>query len=328
MNKLKTKLFDINVMAWICQASVNDFDQFGQRVDTPDGSYVFIDRGASLLAVAHRDSVCGALHFRYAEDSQTVYCPTLDDRLGCTILMSVLHKVVPFESFDILLTEGEEKGKSTAKHFVPPREYNWMFEFDRGGTDVVHYQYTDPEWMTALEDFGVDVETGAFSDISYLDHLGICGVNIGCAYYNYHSPRAYCRIKESEEMVERFALFYDKHKDTKFVHDAKKYDRQGEIKPYVPPPKSHIEWKAKNSWGGDWDEYLDNPLFSPEELKEIRTARARTSQGLSTSVRRFAWTCDWCGATANELQIFDGDRICKGCYRYTEQGKLEDSVPY
>lgn len=181
-----------------------------------------------------------------------------------------------------------------------------------------------------MEDFGVEIEMGAFSDISYLEHLGICGVNIGCAYYNYHSARAYCRIKETEEMVERFALFYDKHKDTKFVHDSKKYDRHGEIKPYIPPPNvpsSHVAWR-----GGDtrnsWDDYLDNPLFSPEELKEIQTARARTAQGLATSVRRFAWTCDWCGHSANELQIFEGDRICAGCYRYTEQGKLEDSVPY
>lgn len=326
--KTLTAHFDINVMAWICQASVNDFDQFGVRTETPDGSYVFIDRGAKLLAVAHRDTVCGALHFRYAKDSQTVYCPTLDDRLGCTILMSVVHKFVPFDSFDILLTEGEEKGRSTAKHFVPPREYNWMFEFDRGGTDIVHYQYTDPEWLTALEDFGVDIEVGTFSDISYLEHLGICGVNIGCAYYNYHSPRAYCRIKETEEMIQRFALFYANHKDTKFVHDSVKYDRQGEIRPYVPPPpSSHVKWKKLQQAWWDDEDFRDNPLFSEEEKNIIR-ARNRTAQGLSTSVRRFAWTCDWCGTTANELQIFDGDRICKGCYRYTQEGMVEDAVPY
>lgn len=319
-----SKLFDINVMAWICQAGVDDFDQFGVRTDTPDGSYVFIDRGANLLAVAHRDTVCDAKHFRYNKDAQIVYTPTLDDRLGCTILMSVLHKVLPFGSFDILLTEGEEKGRSTAKHFVPPREYNWMFEFDRGGTDVVHYQYTDPEWLAALEDFGVDVEVGQFSDISYLERLGVCGVNIGCAYYQYHSPRAYCKIKETEEMIERFALFYDKHKDTKFVHDSKKYDRQGEIRPYIPPPhvpSSHVSWRQQRS---PWDSLDDNPLFSEEE-KKILAARARTSQGLATSVRRFAWTCDWCGVSANELQIFEDNRLCKGCYRYTQEN-LEDVV--
>ncbi len=45
---------------------------------------------------------------------------------------------------DVLLTTGEEMGQSSAAYFDPgEKKYNWMFQFDRGGTDVVTYDYGD-----------------------------------------------------------------------------------------------------------------------------------------------------------------------------------------
>lgn len=226
---------DMKAMHILCTIGIDDFDKLGQRTNTQDGSYIFIDRGASILAVAHRDTVCPANDkFRYVVSEKRVYTPTLDDRLGCTILLDILDKMLPKNSYDILLTEGEETGRSTAKYFEPPegKEYKWMFQFDRGGTDIVHYQYTDPEWMGKLEDTGIKVELGAFSDICYLEHLGICGVNWGTAYYSYHSANAYCNLDETVDMVKKFAEFFKLHQATTFKHDREKYDKHGEKRKY------------------------------------------------------------------------------------------------
>ncbi len=247
---------NIEVMEKICMAEIDDFDYLGERVDTPDGSFIYIDRGAKVLAVAHRDSVSTDRHFRYEPTcditigkevdrvSEVVFTPTLDDRLGCTILLDILDRVLPANSYDILLTEGEETGRSTAKYFKPPagKEYNWMFQFDRGGIDAVHYQYTDPDWLSALkEDLGgVKIEAGMFSDICYLEDLAICGVNVGTAYYQYHSKNAWCDLKEVVTMVELFSKFFLKHKDTKFVHNEKEYGKHGKKYVYQHQQEDYI----------------------------------------------------------------------------------------
>jgi len=219
-DRLKTKSsFDLHKLQTICKMEIDDFEKLGGvKVDTPDGSYIYFDRGASILGVAHRDTVCGATHFTYEVARDRIYTPTLDDRLGCTILLDVLDRVLPEGSYDILLTEGEEQGRSTAKYFTPPKgkRYNWMFQFDRGGTDAVYYQYTDREWMKALDLLGVKLDRGMFSDICYLEHLGICGVNIGTAYYQYHSKNAYCNLDETEHMVDRFVRFFNKYSEERF----------------------------------------------------------------------------------------------------------------
>lgn len=232
-------LLDVNLdaMRILCTIGIDDFDKLGgQRVQTKDGSYIFIDRGADILAVAHRDTVCNANNkFRYDSQELRVYTPTLDDRLGCTILLDILDKMLPKNSYDILLTEGEETGRSTAKWFQPPpgKKYKWMFEMDRGGTDIVHYQFTDPPWINSLKATGIKLERGAFSDICYLDHLDICGVNWGVAYYQYHSPNAYCNLDETVAMVKKFAEFFLEHKDIYYPHDAQMYDKMGERKSYT-----------------------------------------------------------------------------------------------
>lgn len=213
------------------------------QVETKDGVYYYLDRGASVLAVAHLDSVAKPSHFNYDSKARKLYCPTLDDRLGAGVILNTLEEYIPGE-YDILLTEGEEMGQSTAQHFTPSDEararYNWMFSFDRGGCDAVHYQYQSPRWKEALEEgLGVNVSHGMFSDLSFMGHVGVSGVNVGTAYYNYHSTKAFSLLNELEEMVLRFLLFHASYKDERFIHTAE--------------DEEEYNW---NSWSGrNWNYY-------------------------------------------------------------------------
>lgn len=241
-------MFDLKIMKSICTQPFSEFEQFGQVLDTPDGKAIYIDRGAEILAVAHLDTVCPPTHFNYQKNPRKVFTPTLDDRLGATIILDVLPQYRL--NYDILLTEGEEQGRSTARYFLPPdgKNYNWMFSFDRGGVDAVYYQYITPEWMTALKDLNVKLDRGLFSDICFLDHLGICGVNVGCAYYAYHSPKAYCLLDETELMVEKFVRFFEQHQHEKFEYNEFEYGYYDECewcwRPFTPGDRTYDHYSS------------------------------------------------------------------------------------
>lgn len=110
--------------------------------------------------------------------------------------------------FDLLLTDGEERGCSTARWFVPPRRYNWMFSFDRAGTDVVMYQYDSPANRRLLHRAGFRVGVGSYSDIVDLGFLRCSGFNFGTGYHRQHRPDCYADLRETREMVSRFYSFW------------------------------------------------------------------------------------------------------------------------
>lgn len=201
-----------------CRATVQEFENEGEVVEVGKGmTYVYKDRGSDILAVAHRDTV---QHQRsFAQDGLTIYAPQLDDRLGCHVILDLLIDL----DYDILLTEGEESGQSTAQYFQTDKHYKWMFEFDRTGTDCVMYQFDTPYLRSCLSKSGIRPGNGSFSDIAYLGHLGCSGINMGVGYYNYHSLEAYMRIDHLLEQVGLFRRFYQENKNTffHFLHRCK-----------------------------------------------------------------------------------------------------------
>jgi hypothetical protein len=201
-----------------CRATIQDFEREGETFAAGRGmTYVYKDRGSDILAVAHRDTV---QHVRsFAHDGMTVFAPQLDDRLGCHVILDLLIDL----DYDILLTEGEESGQSTAQHFQTEKKYKWMFEFDRTGNDCVMYQFDTPYLRTCLNRVGIEPGNGSFSDIAYLGHLGCSGINMGVGYYNYHSTDAYVRLDHMMEQVGLFRRFYNEYKNTyfHFLHQCK-----------------------------------------------------------------------------------------------------------
>ena len=137
--------------------------------------------------------------------------PVVDDRLGCALALGCTSWA------DILFTDCEEDGESTAAYFQAPRAYNWIIGFDRRGTDVVTYDYKDKDWLSALES-QFTIGHGSFSDIGYLEKLGTACVNMGIGYYNEHTTNAFWKPKETEEQLNRLYAVWSKHSETQFNH--------------------------------------------------------------------------------------------------------------
>ena len=185
--------------------------------------YLFYkNNNSNVLAIVHLDTVRQepwAVRCALPPPAETmIYCPKADDRAGLYVVNHLLPKfgIVP----DILLTTGEEIGRSTAQFFKPPegKVYNWMFQFDRRGTDVVMYQYDNHEMRKLLKENGFDPQNGAMSDIGKLEKLGCKGFNFGVGYSNNHDLYSVIFEDDMLTMVANFIKFYLKYRNSRFAH--------------------------------------------------------------------------------------------------------------
>lgn len=187
----------------------------------PSDFYAYRDNGSSVLAVAHLDTVSPhsgrACHYVDTESGPVVFSRALDDRLGAYVLLDLLPRLDV--NVDVLLTVGEESGQSTAAYFDPPKAYDWVIEFDRGGTDVVMYQFEDDDTCDLVRECGARVGEGIFSDIAYLEHLGVKAFNWGVGYQDYHSERSHAFLEDTFRMVGYFLDFHALNVDTRMPHD-------------------------------------------------------------------------------------------------------------
>lgn len=202
---------------------IEDFAQFGELKQTPDGMYVFRDNGSNILGIAHLDTVQNLSHFEVQnlDDTRVVRNAQLDDRLGAYVILSLLPQLGV--NCDILLTEGEEGGHSTGLYFEPTKKYNWIFEFDRMGMDVVMYQYHDKPTEEMMGKEGFIPAKGSFSDISMMEHLGVKGFNFGTGFYDYHGKDSHAIESHVLHNVKLFKQFYDKYKNTQLPHKNSGY---------------------------------------------------------------------------------------------------------
>ena len=198
------------------------FRRFGDRQPTKNGELIFRDNGAKILAVAHLDTVG---HSRPILTRSKVHCPQLDDRLG---VWAIIHRVG--NKADWLFTDNEEWGVSTGGEFTPPKEYNWIFSFDRAGTIAAHYQYDSLAWLCALSQF--KIAYGSYSCIADMDHLGCCGINWGIGYHHQHTARCFAHWGEVRICTNAALAFIAEFANTPFPHVATDpwaddYDREG-----------------------------------------------------------------------------------------------------
>jgi len=196
-------------------------------VETPHGPLIHIRNGGKILGVAHMDSVMWKRptwrRYRYPDRVDWFLdCPQLDDRLGVWGLLNGLSIFNP-PPFDILLTDSEEIGQSTAQYFETEIPYNWMFELDRAGDDCVLYEYEDRDTLDLMFSEGWEVGWGSFSDICYLGQLGIKGINFGIGYYEQHTERCFADIHETLGQLERVAYFLRNYHEVEMPHIEKPY---------------------------------------------------------------------------------------------------------
>ncbi|HEY1700745.1 MAG TPA: hypothetical protein VGG75_13615 [Trebonia sp.] len=194
--------------------------------------YHFRDNGSSVLAVAHLDTVVRpdrrAPRFSRTRGGPLVVSGALDDRLGAYVILDLLPKLGI--TCDWLLTVGEEDGQSTAESFKAGKDYDHVIEFDRGGTDVVMYQYEDDESCQRVEACGAEVGRGSFSDIAYLDHLGVKAFNWGAGYRgDYHSERGYAHLSDTFAMTAKYLLFHEQNAGVTMPHDPEDAYSAGQL---------------------------------------------------------------------------------------------------
>src|SRR4030042_4708755 len=182
MNRIKNMKLDYNTMKVRCLADIKAFKALGNVEQTQSGMYIYSDRKSDILAVCHLDTVLSLKHFyiNHIGDDDIIFNAQLDDRLGAYVILDLLPKLGL--NYDILLTEGEESGQSTAQYFDTIKAYKWAFSFERHGEDAVLYQYHGKDWENALKASGFKIGVGSFYDIAFLEHLGVKCVNIGTGY--------------------------------------------------------------------------------------------------------------------------------------------------
>lgn len=207
--------FDMAQMKRRCLAKTRDYltEPNFLHVQTKDGLYLYQDNGADVLAVAHLDTVQDTDHFWVTTLGQrrVLFNCQLDDRLGVYLLLDYLPALLGGRKYDILLTEGEEHCMSTAYWFESPKQYKWMFQFDRAGTDVVLYQYETRAVEDLLEAAGWHVGIGSYSDICELGGLKCAGINFGVGYEDNHGELSHAYLADIYLDVRRFKTFWDKH---------------------------------------------------------------------------------------------------------------------
>jgi len=213
------------------------------------------DNGAKVLFVGHTDTVQpnGVFQPVKFKSDTWIFSPTHDDRLGLHVGLDYLTKCKL--KFDILLTDDEEKGKSTALWFDPPKKYNWMFMFDRKGTGAVTYQYSTEQLRYKLGKYNFETSWGGYSCIRDLEHLGCSGINFGVGYHNNHSENAYASVNELRSQLRKFVDFFKEYQYVRMPHEAG-YQRFAEAVNY-------------NSW--DYrkeDREINSPYIGPRRLNE------------------------------------------------------------
>lgn len=262
MNKIK---LDIGQLRKRCLQSIDELMTEGDIYENELGEkFSFIDNGGDVLAIFHSDvspAIASQQDWFHVQREgsrrrhwNTVNSPALDDRLGAYIILDVLPKLGV--KCDVLITEDEEIGRSTASMFDTEKKYNWMFQFDRRGTDVVMYDYETDELSDAISMMGGVVGIGSFSDICYLEHLGISGLNFGTGYHKEHTLRCHADLRDTTIMIELFMDFYNTYSEVRFEYVPRVYAKYTS---YTDASFPQASYNAPG-WASSFydDEYYDN----------------------------------------------------------------------
>lgn len=235
-------------------APIEKFEELGDCEHTPHGPMIFIDNNAPVLAVAHLDWVdYKKPKYKKQYKNTLIYdCPQLDDRLGVWMILDMLPKAGI--KCDVLLTDSEELGLSTASCFKPPKQYNWMMEFDRQGGGTAMYDYEDAEMRQLLWKYDYDVDQGSFTDICELYSLKCKGFNFGVGYHRQHTDECYANLSETFDSFRKVQSMYSDLSNTYLEHEEVKapigytgYTGYSNYQTYKPIVRSYPVTKNNNT---------------------------------------------------------------------------------
>lgn len=326
-------MIDYDLLKKYCdmnEAELIDFvlNKFGGTYDQ-NGRYLHISRGASTLAVGHIDTVLNPKEYPAYVANGYFFSPSLDDRAGVFAILEVLPKLGV--TSDVLLTTDEEKGKSTgwdyAKHVKTDHPYNFVYQFDRSGSDVVMYCYETDELCDLLEGYGFEIGIGSFSDISYMESLQVKGFNFGIGYHNEHSPKCHLSMVEFVGMVNIAAKFITDNQDQMMDHEPESYENQLYGRSFGKNYRSTRLHKSSRHYHGE-TEYCSfcDDLYYPDEMvqtpgygeicvycQSLVTNGRYSSKNDGDNAYEVCAYCDGMYIAKNMIPIGNDEYLCRNC---------------
>lgn len=204
----------------------------------------------SPMIVCHADTVVagGEAGHEYRFSKGVAHSIALDDRLGIACMFHAINESTPLSDCAMLICDEEEVGRSTAQIFDFDVIPNWLVELDRRGTDAVMYDYESPLLASLLRSVGFAIGRGSFSDICYLESLGVVGFNIGVGYHSEHSDHCHAKLADTFAQIDRLTAFLAKFGDVRLDHEQRTTWRDDDY------TRDEPYWRDWHSFERDRDE--------------------------------------------------------------------------
>jgi len=264
------------------------------------GGYWFKDNNSKTLTVAHIDHI-GKDRPVFKSNGDFVNCISLDDRLGIYCMLDIYPKIGI--KTDLLITDFEEIGNTTATYFDSTKDYNWIVELDRRLDGFVTYndytEYND----TLIYNFGTH-HYGSFSDISMLPQSrDTLSFNLGIGYNKEHTTNCYANLRHTLTAMYNLLRFWRKYKDAAMHVE------------YIPITKRSYY----NKWDKNYIEEVEyKPIINKNDIHK-------------NNPEKWYLRCDYCESEDNDLayspiydvwlckdcqELFDDDYIYRKDYSY------------
>ena len=251
--------------------------------------HLVIDTNSPVLLCAHIDTVQTP-----TVDLRTFTGAGFDDRLGVYLGYALANKYPGM--FDLLLTDYEESGQSTAAYFTPTHKYNFVVGLDREGSDYVDYGLADIEFDQAFERHtGIKKSHGSFSDICSMSNVDCTKINLGIGVYSSHSPKSGFIPGVANEQISKLVKFCREYKDV--------YFKQGVGDIFAGCGYNYSYYNNQQNW----NKYKNK---EDEDIDDIEgQAREYFSKTEGTA------ECDFCGDTWAVIDMYDvnGSDVCLEC---------------
>jgi hypothetical protein len=286
-----------------CISPIENFwGEFPENVRGTDGErHIYINNDSPVLSVAHVDTVfkkCKDFIVYPVGGEKYIFSPNLDDRLGVYTVLDFLPSMGI--STDVLLTENEEMGLTTAYDFQPDKKYNWVVEFDRMGKSPVLYKFDNPKIRESLKSVGLYPASGTYSDISEMGGLGCTCINWGIGYTEQHTNL--CKFKELDyiETMKKFIRFFQQYKNTQFPH----------IEKFQKSPR----WERDTIYRDDWDVFPPSGTTGKMKWKKSGKKSYNFRDGEIL-------TCLWCFDDSPEVEYYPeyDSNLCPTCVNFWDR---------
>lgn len=317
----------ISLSASLINSTLNDLDYL------KPGQFEFHDNGADVLFVAHLDTVQDGVPkiTKVNEKTREIFHPCLDNRLGLLAIRALIPHFIK-GPYDVLLTTGEESGKSTAREFARDHKeimgrYKVAISFDRGfETPALYSSLRDKKWREAIAALGFKPESGSFSDTTILADAGMRIVNLPCGMRDYHGKKAYAKLAELEHSLSKLQEIVDVARTLEpDTREAEPPGWGGYSGGYQTFPRTSSSLVGR---GFQYRGLVNRTMESLLEIHELLRSSADVDKGLMDHATRYLNTALMSLETVKDLTFTKSmasyEERCSACNKIGTRAALTD----